>query len=195
MEKAHAECRQSVEAMRSAGGFAGETGIGALANVGGISLGELDLTSGLIPALQTFVPVIKTSSVDGYASGARISAAGYSEQEDNYVGNAGGYVGYLLGGTILGEDGNKCSVHNLKSVDGKQYAGGYAGLILPGSLITLDTGSEDGLLAELLGLVIATPNDLASVLNATISRVEYSEVTGAGTAGFTVGGVHKQGIG
>ena len=195
IENAHAYDLQSVDAMRSAGGFAGETGIGALANVGGISLGELDLTSGLIPALQTFVPVIKTSSVDGYASGARISADGYSEQENNYVGNAGGYVGYLLGGTILGEDGNKCSVHNLKSVDGKQYAGGYAGLILPGSLITLDTGSEDGLLAELLGLVIATPNDLASVLNATISRVEYSEVTGAGTAGFTVGGVHKQGIG
>ena len=183
-----------VEAMRSAGGFAGETAIGDLASVGGLSLAGLNITSG-VPVLETFVPEIKTSSVTGYKSGIEIVATGYSEQENEHIGNAGGYVGYLLGGTILGEDGNKCSVHNLKSVDGKQYAGGYAGLILPGSLITLDTGSEDGLLAELLGLVIATPNDLASVLNATISRVEYSEVTGAGTAGFTVGGVHKQGIG
>lgn len=193
IENAHAYDLQKVEAMRSAGGFAGETGIGALADVGGISLGDLDLTSGLIPALQTFVPVIKTSSVDGYVSGAEICATGYSEQENNYVGNAGGFVGYLLGGTILGTEDSKCGVHNLKTVDGKQYAGGFAGLIMPGSLLTVDSSSEDGLLEELLGMVIATPSDLASVLNATLSRVTYSEVTGLGSSGFTVGGMHKEG--
>ena len=193
IENAHAYDLQKVEAMRSAGGFAGETGIGALANVGDISLGDLDLTSGLIPALQTFVPVIKTSSVDGYVSGAEICATGYSEQENNYVGNAGGFVGYLLGGTILGTEDSKCGVHNLKTVDGKQYAGGFAGLIMPGSLLTVDSSSEDGLLEELLGMVIATPSKLASVLNATLSRVTYSEVTGLGSSGFTVGGMHKEG--
>ena len=193
IENAHAYDLQKVEAMRSAGGFAGETGIGALADVGGISLGDLDLTSGLIPALQTFVPVIKTSSVDGYVSGAEICATGYSEQENNYVGNAGGFVGYLLGGTILGTEDSKCGVHNLKTVDGKQYAGGFAGLIMPGSLLTVDSSSEDGLLEKLLGMVIATPSDLASVLNATLSRVTYSEVTGLGSSGFTVGGMHKEG--
>lgn len=193
IENAHAYDLQKVEAMRSAGGFAGETGIGALADVGGISLGDLDLTSGLIPALQTFVPVIKTSSVDGYVSGAEICATGYSEQENNYVGNAGGFVGYLLGGTILGTEDSKCGVHNLKTVDGKQYAGGFAGLIMPGSLLTVDSSSEDGLLEELLEMFITTPSDLASVLNATLSRVTYSEVTGLGSSGFTVGGMHKEG--
>lgn len=193
IENAHAYDLQKVEAMRSAGGFAGETGIGALADVGGISLGDLDLTSDLIPALQTFVPVIKTSSVDGYVSGAEICATGYSEQENNYVGNAGGFVGYLLGGTILGTEGSKCGVHNLKTVDGKQYAGGFAGLIMPGSLLTVDSSSEDGLLEELLEMFITTPRDLASVLNATLSRVTYSEVTGLGSSGFTVGGMHKEG--
>lgn len=193
IENAHAYDLQKVEAMRSAGGFAGETGIGALANVGGISLGNLDLTSGLIPALQTFVPVIKTSSVDGYVSGAEICATGYSEQKNNYVGNAGGFVGYLLGGTILGTEDSKCGVHNLKTVDGKQYAGGFAGLIMPGSLLTVDSSSEDGLLEKLLEKVITTPSDLASVLNATLSRVTYSEVTGLGSSGFTVGGMHKEG--
>ena len=193
IENAHAYDLQKVEAMRSAGGFAGETGIGALANVGGISLGDLDLTSGLIPALQTFVPVIKTSSVDGYVSGAEICATGYSEQENNYVGNAGGFVGYLLGGTILGTEDSKCGVHNLKTVDGKQYAGGFAGLIMPGSLLTVDSSSEDGLLEKLLEKVITTPSYLASVLNATLSRVTYSEVTGLGSSGFTVGGMHKEG--
>lgn len=193
IENAHAYDLQKVEAMRSAGGFAGETGIGALANVGGISLGNLDLMSGLIPALQTFVPVIKTSSVDGYVSGAEICATGYSEQENNYVGNAGGFVGYLLGGTILGTEDSKCGVHNLKTVDGKQYAGGFAGLIMPGSLLTVDSSSKDGLLEKLLEKVITTPSDLASVLNATLSRVTYSEVTGLGSSGFTVGGMHKEG--
>ena len=193
IENAHAYDLQKVEAMRSAGGFAGETGIGALADVGGISLGNLDLTSGLIPALQTFVPVIKTSSVDGYVSGAEICATGYSEQENNYVGNAGGFVGYLLGGTILGTEDSKCGVHNLKTVDGKQYAGGFAGLIMPGSLLTVDSSSKDGLLEELLEMFITTPSNLASVLNATLSRVTYSEVTGLGSSGFTVGGMHKEG--
>lgn len=193
IENAHAYDLQKVEAMRSAGGFAGETGIGALADVGDISLGGLDLTSGLIPALQTFVPVIKTSSVDGYVSGAEICATGYSEQENNYVGNAGGFVGYLLGGTIQGTEDSKCGVHNLKTVDGKQYAGGFAGLIMPGSLLTVDSSSEDGLLEELLEMFITTPSNLASVLNATLSRVTYSEVTGLGSSGFTVGGMHKEG--
>lgn len=185
---------QKVEAMRSAGGFAGETSIGDLASVGGIALDELNITTGL-PVLQTFVPVIKTSSVSGYKSGAQIIATGYSKQENDHVGNAGGYVGYLLGGTIEGTADSKCSVTNLRSVEGKAYVGGYAGQIQPGSLLTVDTSSEDGLLDKLLGLVIGTPDNLASLLNATISRVEYSEVSAYSDAGFVVDGAYeKEGI-
>ena len=182
---------QKVEAMRSAGGFAGETSIGDLASVGGIALDELNITTGL-PVLQTFVPVIKTSSVSGYKSGAQIIATGYSKQENDHVGNAGGYVGYLLGGTIEGTADSKCSVTNLRSVEGKAYVGGYAGQIQPGSLLTVDTSSEDGLLDKLLGLVIDTPDDLASLLNATISRVEYSEVSAYSDAGFVVDGAYEK---
>ena len=182
---------QKVEAMRSAGGFAGETSIGDLASVGGIALDELNITTGL-PVLQTFVPVIKTSSVSGYKSGAQIIATGYSDQENDHVGNAGGYVGYLLGGTIEGTADSKCSVTNLRSVEGKAYVGGYAGQIQPGSLLTVDTSSEDGLLDKLLGLVIGTPDDLASLLNATISRVEYSEVSAYSDAGFVVDGAYEK---
>ncbi len=182
---------QKVEAMRSAGGFAGETSIGDLASVGGIELGDLNITTGL-PVLQTFVPVIKTSSVSGYKSGAQIIATGYSDQENDHVGNAGGYVGYLLGGTIEGTADSKCSVTNLRSVEGKAYVGGYAGQIQPGSLLTVDTSSEDGLLDKLLGLVIGTPDDLASLLNATISRVEYSEVSAYSDAGFVVDGAYEK---
>ena len=182
---------QKVEAMRSAGGFAGETSIGDLASVGGIALDELNITTGL-PVLQTFVPVIKTSSVSGYKSGAQIIATGYSKQENDHVGNAGGYVGYLLGGTIEGTADSKCSVTNLRSVEGKAYVGGYAGQIQPGSLLTVDTSSEDGLLDKLLDLVIGMPDDLASLLNATISRVEYSEVSAYSDAGFVVDGAYEK---
>ena len=64
---------------------------------------------------------------------------------------------------------------------------------MPGSLLTVDSSSEDGLLEKLLEKVITTPSYLASVLNATLSRVTYSEVTGLGSSGFTVGGMHKEG--
>lgn len=185
---------QKVEAMRSAGGFAGETSIGDLASVGDIDVAGLDIISG-IPVLQTFVPVIKASSVRGYASGLEIIASGHSKQKNDYVGNAGGYVGFLLGGTIEGTAESKCSVENLKSVEAKQYAGGYAGQIQPGSLLTVDTSSEDGLLNKLLGLVIGTPDDLASLLNATLSRVVYSGVSAYSDAGFVVDGAYeKEGV-
>lgn len=192
IENAHAYDLQKVEAMRSAGGFAGETGIGTLANVGGISLGNINITNGL-PAVETFVPVIKTSSVTGYKSGAEICATGTSEEENDYVGNAGGYVGYLLGGTIYGAEDSKCGVYNLRTVDGTEYVGGYAGLIMPGSLVTVDSNTQDGLLEQLLGALIATPNDLARVLNATLSNITYSEVSAYSDAGFVVNGAHKEG--
>ena len=179
-----------VEAMRSAGGFAGETAIGDLASVGGLSLAGLNITSG-VPVLETFVPEIKTSSVTGYKSGIEIVATGYSEQENEHIGNAGGYVGYLLGGTIMGTAESKCTVTGLKSVEGKAYVGGYAGKIQPGSLLTVDTSSSEGLLDKLLSLVIGTPDDLASLLNATMSRVEYSGVSAYSDAGYVVDGTYK----
>ena len=180
-----------VEAMRSAGGFAGETAIGDLASVGGLSLADLNITSG-VPVLETFVPEIKTSSVTGYKSGIEIVATGYSEQENEHIGNAGGYVGYLLGGTIMGTAESKCTVTGLKSVEGKAYVGGYAGKIQPGSLLTVDTSSSEGLLDKLLSLVIGTPDDLASLLNATMSRVEYSGVSAYSDAGFVVDGSFEE---
>ena len=180
-----------VEAMRSAGGFAGETAIGDLASVGGLSLAGLNITSG-VPVLETFVPEIKTSSVTGYKSGIEIVATGYSEQENEHIGNAGGYVGYLLGGTIMGTAESKCTVTGLKSVEGKAYVGGYAGKIQPGSLLTVDTSSSEGLLDKLLSLVIGTPDDLASLLNATMSRVEYSGVSAYSDAGFVVDGSFEE---
>lgn len=182
---------QKVEAMRSAGGFVGETAVGSLVNVGSIDVADITLTNGL-PVLQTFVPVIYNSSVRGYTSGAEIIATGSNgDQENNYVGNAGGYVGFLLGGTITGNADAKCAVEGLKYVESKEYAGGYAGLILPGSLLTVDSNTQDGLLEKLLGILIDTPNDLASVLNATLSRVTYSEVSSYSEAGFVVNGAYK----
>lgn len=179
-----------VEAMRSAGGYAGEMTIGSLAGVGGLEVAGVPITQGL-DVLQTFVPVINNSSVRGYASGIEIEATGYSDQENDHQGNAGGYAGYVQGGTIMGTADAKCAVNGIKSVKAREYAGGYAGQIVPGSLATVDTSSQNGLLEQLLGAIIGTPGDLASLLNATISRVEYSEVTAYSDAGYVVDGTYK----
>lgn len=72
-----------VEAMRSAGGYAGEMTIGSLAGVGGLEVAGVPITQGL-DVLQTFVPVINNSSVRGYASGIEIEATGYSDQENDH---------------------------------------------------------------------------------------------------------------
>lgn len=182
---------RKVTAMRSAGGFAGEMAIGDLASVGSINIAGLNLVSTNLPVLQTFIPVIKTSSVEGYASGAEIYATGYSSQGNEEIGNAGGYVGYILGGTISGEEASRCEVGNLKIVDARRYVGGFAGQIQPGSLAAIDTSSKDGLLNQILNSVIETSEDLASLLNATISNVTYAGVSAYGDAGFVVNGSYK----
>lgn len=182
---------RKVTAMRSAGGFAGEMAIGDLASVGGIEIAGLELVTANLPVLQTFIPVIKTSSVEGYASGAEIYAAGYSGQDNEEIGNAGGYVGYVLGGTISGEKNSRCEVKNLKIADARRYVGGFAGQIQPGSLAAIDTSSKDGLLNKILNSVIGTTGDLASLLNATISNITYAGVSAYGDAGFVVNGSYQ----
>lgn len=65
---AHALDVKDVTAYESAGGFAGEMFTGGAAEVGNVDLAGLDLT-GSLGAVQTFVPVVRNSSVSGYQSG------------------------------------------------------------------------------------------------------------------------------
>ena len=187
---ATAEGLKSVNAFRSSGGFAGEMITGDVAEVGGIELAGIDIL-GSLPVLQTFVPVIKNSTVNGYQSGAIIKSQGIAEidpetKKADPAGLAGGYVGRMIGGQIWGTEGDECSVTGLRQVDGTSYAGGYAGKIDPGSAATVDTASSQGLLNKVLKYLIGTDGSLAEVLNATVSTIRYAKVSAWNEYGIVV---------
>lgn len=179
---------KEADAFRSAGGFVGEMLTGTVASTGNITLGKFDV-AGSIPILQTFVPVIKNSHTEGYQSGARIKADGVDEK--NPVGIAGGYVGKMVGGQIWGSDTEKCSITKLRRVDGTSYVGGYAGKVDPGSLTTIDTATNQGLLNQILGKLLEAPADLAKILNATVSTIQCAGVTAWDPWGVIVNGAHQ----
>lgn len=182
-----------VNAFRSAGGFAGEIATGTVANVGSISLGDLNILDNL-GLVQSFVPVIKGSQTTGYRSGMTITATAVSNNER--VGNAGGFVGYMVGGQINDLTDNDVTtitqVNQLRAVKGRKYVGGFAGMIDSGSVIALDTQSNNGLLNQILGLIINSSDisNLLSVLNVTRSVIESAKVNAWDDWGITIDGTY-----
>ncbi len=192
---ANAKDVKEVSAMRAAGGFIGEMLAGGAAQIGNESIaGLLSIDSNLIGALQTFVPVIKTSSVVGYQDGVKITATGNAN--DTELGYAGGYVGHMVGGQIQGEkiEGtdtteevvNYCVIDNLRSVDATNAAGGFAGKIDPGSVANVNTNAAGGAIGTIINTLIKTPASLLSVLNAVVSKINYAKVSAWNEYGIVV---------
>ena len=208
----HAWDVKSVLGYQSSGGFAGKMVTGGVAEIGKISLLGLPIT-GAISAVQTFIPVIRNSDVTGFQSGLRVKAIGIARNDQNLkveeVGYAGGYVGHMVGGQIWGNwqdvslrsatdaipdpKNRRCFVANLRQVEGTNRVGGYAGRIEPASAAALDTASSDGLLGGLLQNLITTPNDLLSLLNATVSTVRGAQVSAWDDWGIVVNGAYGDG--
>ena len=187
--EAHGMDLLETEAFRSAGGFVGEMLTGSVANTGEITLGNIELVgTESLAALQTFVPVIKNSDVAGYQSGAAVKSAGYSE--NNPAGYAGGYVGRMVGGQIWGDETTSCSITKLREVSGTSYVGGYAGRVDPGSAVALDTSTSQGLLNGILKKLLSTPEQLVTLLNATVSTIRYAGVQSWDDWGITVNGMY-----
>ena len=181
---------KNVTALRSAGGFAGEMLTGSVANVGDIEIGKLNVVNNL-GLLNTFVPVINGGTAIGYQSGARITANGIKEENSPSVGYAGGYVGHMIGGQIGMKDGGRANdIENLRRVDGTYYVGGYAGQIESGSALDLNT-ADSGLLNEILKYLIGNAtDDLAQVLNATVSTIDDAHVKAWDDWGIIVNGAY-----
>ncbi len=104
--EAHAWDTKKVTAYKSAGGFAGDMLTGGVAEVGKVNLIGLPLT-GSLSAVQTFVPVVRNSDITGFQSGLSVHATGVPQSKDSAkiekVGDAGGFVGRMVGGQIWGE--------------------------------------------------------------------------------------------
>ena len=183
----HAQDLKSVNAFRSAGGFAGEMVTGTIADLGGLSIGNLDVTNGL-GVVKSFVPVIYTSRVDGYKSGFTVEAT--AQKDNTSVGNAGGFVGYADGAQIFDNKGGKNQVASkdakaaivtgLKTVTGHKNVGGFAGIMQAGAALGADATSPNGLLHQILGLLIDQDqiSNLLNVLQATRTVVNSAEVNG-----------------
>ncbi|MBT1177533.1 LPXTG cell wall anchor domain-containing protein [Bifidobacterium callimiconis] len=205
---------KQVKAMRASGGYAGSMEAGTAAVLGDVELGnflKLDLGS-LITTPQVFVPVIKSSSTQGYRKGLRVEATGTNTVEDNVaqgVGNAGGYVGMAIGGQIWGDrdsDGNElkdgataagANVSNLRKVSGRNNVGGYVGLATSGSVADANTNdASSGLLQKVLKSLLDNkkPTGLVNLLQATVVTIRGAHVSADSKDwGFTVEGAYKDG--
>ena len=196
----HAHDVRQVRGMRAAGGFAGMAEAGGAAQLGSVNILGLDLDLGkMFDVAPAFVPVIKSSSVDGYRTGMTVESTGTGAHQsdiDNGTGNAGGYIGLGSGVQIWGDgtDGAKtpCTASGLRRVRGSAYAGGFAGRLTAGTVASVDTdGASSGFLQQVIDAVLkgTGTQSLVQVLKDTRSTVRGASVTPADeTWGFTVEG-------
>lgn len=175
----------------AAGGYAGELAPGDVADVagdGGVLEGLVDV-DGLASLAQAFIPTVRNSETTSVPCGGAVRAQAASDA-GHLRGMAGGYVGHNLGGQIWGnnnapwknesEDGEKTSPYNgpqreaaairIRSVYGAEYAGGFTGLMEPGS--TAETGG----LSLLWGLISA--DNLLNVMEDIYPTEENTAVYG-----------------
>ncbi len=212
---AMAEDVKQVDAFRAAGGFAGEMRTGSLVNTGGISALGIAILKDSLNILNTFVPVIKNSSAAGYQSGAVIEANGFSENkaDNRKVGFAGGYVGYMAGGQIWGNEEQtstlfkrlgrelgktnvnklqlrRCQITKLRRVVGQSYVGGFVGKAEAEDTASVDVNSSKGILNTVLGGLISSAEDLLELLNATLPTIRYADVEALDDWGIEIQGIH-----
>ena len=185
-----------VRSTRSTGGYAGSMQTGAAASFGSfdlLGLVQLNLDK-LVSAVQVFVPTVKSGSVHGWQSGMTVVCTG--TDFEHKCGYAGGYVGSAYGAQIWGDKnagdtaGTGCNVTNLRYVRGRNAAGGYAGIIEAASVANLNTNASKNLLQRILNVLIRSPGDLATVLQATVTTVRQVEISpDDGDFGFIVEGL------
>lgn len=174
----HVENIRSVTGGEHAGGFFGLADVSAVAEISGDGetsiLGSL-LKLGAVDVLDAFRTYIYDSSVSGTEkSGLEVHAHTWKKSgldtEPVYTGNAGGFGGTLLNGSVKGSQ-----VTNLREVEGLNYTGGFIGHLGKSGVVDLD---KLGVLDKILGVS-------AGVLDIFGSHVEDSSVTGL-AEGFTV---------
>lgn len=176
----HAEDSKLVLSMRASGGFAGEIQTKGATEFGSVGLLGLDLNLGsILNVLNVFASEISESGTNGYRYGLTVSATG--DRTKPGVGVAGGYCGGSYGGQLglHHEDGSPSVwVHKLKRVCGTNAIGGFIGKSASASLVNADTSqASNGFLQQILNSLVSTPEQLASLAQATLSTIKYAEVT------------------
>lgn len=168
----------------TAGGYVGDLQPGSVADaLGGTSiLGGLVNTKETLASLaQDFVPTIRNSSTTCIPCGGAVRADANSTTTTQR-GAAGGYAGHNEGGHIWGNNTNKwkgqdytgpkstCKAVRIRSVYGKEIAGGFTGL-----MESADT-AKAGSLSLLWGLVKV--DNILGALSVVYPTEENTEVYG-----------------
>lgn len=169
----------------TAGGYVGDLQPGSVANV----LGETSILEGLVKTKETlaslaqdFVPTIRNSSTTCIPCGGAVRADAISTTTTQR-GMAGGYAGHNEGGHIWGNNNTKkwkgqdytgpistCKAVRIRSVYGKEIAGGFTGL-----MESADT-AKAGSLSLLWGLVKA--DNILGALSVVYPTEENTAVYG-----------------
>lgn len=157
-----------------AGGFAGRLVPGDVAQTGSVKLLGLLNVNQLLSVMDVAYPRISDSSIEG--NNLVVTASG--KNDDVALGDAGGYIGNGKAVMVKNSD-----VTNVKEVTAPYHAGGYIGIMRSGS--AAETGDATGdLLNSVLGKILSL-KELASVLQATSSKITNCKVSGTAD-GLTV---------
>ena len=183
----------------AAGGYAGEMEPGSVADALGetsILHGLASVSGSLLSIAKDFVPTVRNSVTTSIPCGGAVRANALSDSEVQR-GMAGGYVGHNCGGQIWGNNDDpwkeetdpadedhkyngpksECAAIRILSVYGAEYAGGFTGLMDPGS--TAGTGNISLLfdLVKLNGLLdalkISYPTEENTAVYGPLAQMDY----------------------
>ena len=160
------DSQYAVKGGKYAGGYAGCVDIDSAAAVGGglKLLGNIQLTN-LLEALNVVASTIENSDVNGCVGGYSVLADG-SDDKNNNLGKAGGFIGEMSGTIIKNSDANLFAY-----VIGREAAGGYAGIMEPGNVASV---LED---ASILDGLLNVTDSLANLVQSFIPIIEDSQTS------------------
>ena len=171
----------AVKAPAYAGGYAGKIDLGSLATVGdSVSLLDIVGLDDILSALSVVESRLDQCDVTGKSGGFNVKASNVTEEKtvtSATVGSAGGFAGEINGAWL-----NGCDAGNYEYIEGVVSAGGYAGTVQPGDMVSLLEGQTNILkIVNASGLLSALKTFIPRIYNSSTAAVPcggYIEATG-----------------
>lgn len=171
----------AVKAPAYAGGYAGKIDLGSLATVGdSVSLLDIVGLDDILSALSVVESRLEQCDVTGKSGGFNVKASNVTEEKtvtSATVGSAGGFAGEINGAWL-----NGCDAGNYEYIEGVVSAGGYAGTVQPGDMVSLLEGQTNILkIVNASGLLSALKTFIPRIYNSSTAAVPcggYIEATG-----------------
>lgn len=171
----------AVKAPAYAGGYAGKIDLGSLATVGdSVSLLDIVGLDDILSALSVVESRLDQCDVTGKSGGFNVKASNVTDEKavmSVAVGSAGGFAGEINGAWL-----NGCDAGNYEYIEGVVSAGGYAGTVQPGDMVSLLEGQTNILkIVDASGLLSALKTFIPRIYNSSTAAVPcggYIKATG-----------------